>query len=89
MVVGLLSRYGRVLFSNWEVGDSSIVVLRRDTFSSCEVQQATGYLHSICTGYCGRAGLLLRCGIGFLSVSGRRFFSYCGGVISGASSAIA
>ena len=43
VVVGLLSRCGRVLFSNWEVGDSSMVVMRRGTFSSGKVQEATGY----------------------------------------------
>ena len=44
MAVGLLSRCGRVLFSNREVGDSSMVVMRRGNFSSCKVQEATGYL---------------------------------------------
>ena len=44
VVVGLLSRCGRVLFSNWQVGDSSMVVMRRGSFSSCEVQEAPVYL---------------------------------------------
>ena len=44
MVVWLLSRCGRVLFSNWEVVDSSTVVMRRGAFSSYEVQEATGFL---------------------------------------------
>ena len=30
--------------SNWEVGDSSMVVMKRGAFSSCEEQEATGYL---------------------------------------------
>ena len=41
MVVGLLSRCGRVLFSNWEVTDSSMVVMRSSAFSGSEVQEAT------------------------------------------------
>ena len=41
MVVGLLSRCGRVLFSNWEVIDSSMVVMRSGAFSSNKVQEAT------------------------------------------------
>ena len=44
MVVGLLSTCGRVLFSNWEVGDSSMVVMKRGDFSSCEVKEATSFL---------------------------------------------
>jgi len=32
VVVWLLSSYGRVLFSNCEVGYSSLVVMRRDAF---------------------------------------------------------
>ena len=44
VTVGILSRCHRVLFSNWEVGDSSMVVMRRGAFSRCEMQEATGYL---------------------------------------------
>ena len=44
VVVGLLSTCGRVLFSNWEVGDSSMVVMKRGDFSSCEVKEATSFL---------------------------------------------
>ena len=44
VIVGMLSRCGRVLFSNWEVGVSYMVVMRRGTLSTCNVQEATGYL---------------------------------------------
>ena len=41
MVVGILSSCGRVLFSSCEEGDSSLVVMSRGAFSSCDVQEAT------------------------------------------------
>ena len=43
MLVGLLSRCDRVLFSNWELGDSSMVVMRRGAFSSWDVQKVSVY----------------------------------------------
>ena len=33
-----------MLFSNWEVGVSSKVVMRKGAFSTCKVQEATGSL---------------------------------------------
>ena len=44
VVVGLLFSCGRMLFSNWEGGDSSMVVIRRGDFSSCDVQEATFFV---------------------------------------------
>ena len=41
MLVGLLSGCGRVLFSNWELGDSSMVVMRRGAFSGRDVQKVS------------------------------------------------
>ena len=40
VVALLLSSCGR-MFSNCDWDDSSLVVMRRDTFSSCDVQDAT------------------------------------------------
>ena len=33
-----------MLFSNWEMGVSSMTAMRRGAFSACKVQEATGYL---------------------------------------------
>ena len=41
MVALLLSSCSRMFFSNCDCDDSSLVLVRRDTFSSCDVQEAT------------------------------------------------
>ena len=41
MVALLLSSCSRMIFSNCDWDDSSLVLMRRDTFASCNVQEAT------------------------------------------------
>lgn len=41
LVVGLLSSCVRVFFSNYEAIEYSLVVLRRGSFSICDVQEVT------------------------------------------------
>ena len=41
LLVGLLSSCGIVIFSNCEGCDSSMVVMRRGSFSICDVQEVT------------------------------------------------
>ena len=41
MVPLLLSSCSRMIFSNCDWDDSSLVLIRKDTFASCNVQEAT------------------------------------------------
>ena len=41
MVALFLSSCSRMIFSNCDWDDSSLVLIRKDTFASCNVQEAT------------------------------------------------